>query len=101
MPVRALTAAFWVVLAATVGWMVLSVQDYGLVAGPLGEKGSRLVTTLLMGALAFAAGHLLLHHRRSAGDEDYWSGWELVYALALFLALLYGVYSFFGWFFYA
>lgn len=98
--VRALTVAFWVVFAATVGWIVLSIWDYGLIAGPFGEKGSRLVTTLLLGALVLTSGALVLHHRRSGGDEEYWTGAELFYALALFMSFFYGMYSFFGWFFY-
>ncbi len=54
-----------------------------------------------MGAAAALSGLLVLHHRRAGGGEEYWTGAELVYALALFLSLFYGVYSFFGWFFYA
>ena len=60
-----------------------------------GEKGSRLATTLLIGAAAALSGLLVLHHRRAGGDE-YWMGAELVYALVLFLSLFYGVYSFSG-----
>ena len=86
--------------ALTVGWVVVSAWDYGFASGLFGEKGSRLATTLLMGATALLSGLLLLHHRRSGGDEDYWTGAELVYALAVSLSLFYGVYGFFGWFFY-
>jgi hypothetical protein len=99
--VRLLTIVFWITVAITVGWVAVSAWDYEFVRGLLGEEGARLATTLLMGALALLSGLLVLHHRRSAGDEDYWTGAELVYALALFLSLFYGVYSFFGWFFYA
>jgi hypothetical protein len=53
-----------------------------------------------MGASALRSGLLVLHHRR-AGDEEYWTGAELVYALVLFVSGFYGIYSFFGWFFYA
>ena len=54
-----------------------------------------------MGASALLSGLLVLHHRRAGGDEEYWTGAELVYALVLFVSVFYGVYSFFGWFFYA
>ena len=53
-----------------------------------------------MGGLAALSGLLILHHRR-AGGEEYWTGAELVYVMALFLSPFYGIYSFFGWFFYA
>ena len=99
--VRILTLVFWLVFAVTAGWMGLSAWNYDLVAELFGEGGSRLVTTILLGVLVLTSGVLLLYYRRSAGDEDYWSGLELVYALALFVALFYGVYSFFGWLFYA
>lgn len=81
------------------GWVVVSAWDYEFVDGMLGEQGSRPATTLLMGTMALLSGLLVLHHRRSAGDEEHWTGTELVHALALFLPLLYGVYSFFGWYF--
>ena len=83
------------------GWIALSIWEYDLVVGAFGEGGSRLVTTLLLGVLIFTSGVLLLHHRRSGGDEDYWTAAELLYALVLFVSLFYGIYSFFGWFFYA
>ena len=99
-PVRALAAVFWAVFFATVGWVTLSNWDYGFAVGLFGEKGSRLATTLLLGALALTSGLLVLRHRQ--GDDDhYWTGAELVYALVLFAALFSGIYSFFGWFFYA
>ena len=54
-----------------------------------------------MGALALSSGLLVLYHRGDDDDGDhYWTGVELVYALILFVSLFYGVYSFFGWFFY-
>jgi len=99
--VRALTMVFWVTVALTVGWVAVSAWDYDFARGLFGEKGSRLATTLLMGATAALSGLLVFHHRRAGGDEEYWTGAELVYVLALFLSLFYGVYSFFGWFFYA
>lgn len=100
-PLRVLTAVFWTVLVATVAWVALSVRDYGAAAGMFGEGGSRLATTLLLAGLALSSGVLVLYHRRSGGDEEYWTGGELVYALALFVSLFYGIYSFFGWWFYA
>lgn len=100
MYVRVLTMVFWGTLALTVGWIAVSAWDYDFASGLFGEKGSRLATTLLMGATAALSGLLVLHHRRP-GDEEYWTGAELVYILALFLSLFYGVYGFFGWFFYA
>ena len=54
-----------------------------------------------MGAAATLSGLLVLHRRRAGGVEEYWTEAELVYVLVLFLSLFYGVYSFFGWFFYA
>ena len=54
-----------------------------------------------MGGLAALSGLLVFHHRRAGGDEEYWTGAELVYVMAHFLPLFYGIYSFFGWFFYA
>ena len=99
--VRVLTVAFWEMVALTVGWVGISSWDYGLASGLFGEKGSRLLTTLLMGAIAALSGLLVLHHRRAGGGDEYWTGAELVYVLVLFLSLFYGVYSFFGWFFYA
>ena len=100
MLVRALTIVFWVTAVFTVGWVAAFSWDYELASGLLGEKGSRLATTLLMGAVAALSGLLVLHHRRAGGGEEYWTGAELVYALVLFVSLFYGIYSFFGWFFY-
>ena len=99
MLVRALTIVFWVAAVLTVGWVAVSSWNYDLASGLFGEKGSRLATTILMAASALLSGLLVLHHRRAGGDE-YWTGAELVYVLDLFLSLFYGVYSFFGWFFY-
>ena len=99
--VRALTMIFWVTAVPTVGWVAVSSLNYDLARGLFGERGSRLATTFLMGAVATLSGLLVLHHRRADGDEEYWTGAELVYVLVLFLSLFYGVYSFFGWFFYA
>lgn len=96
-----LTVVFWVTAVLTVGWVAVSSWDYGFASGLFGEKGSRLATTLLMGSTATLSGLLVLHHRRAGGGDEYWTGAELVYALALFMSLFYGVYSFFGWFFYA
>ena len=59
------------------------------------------MTTLLLAGLVLSSGVLVLYHRRPGGDEEYWTGEELVYALALFVSLFYGIYSFFGWWFYA
>ncbi len=101
MIVRGLTVAFWAMFVLAVGWMTVCSWDYQLAIGLFGEKGSRLLTTLLMGGLAALLGLLVPHHRRAGGDEEYWTGAELVYVLVLFLSLFYGVYSFFGWFFYA
>ncbi len=98
---RALTIVFWVTAVITVGWVAVFSWDYDLAGGLFGEKGSRLTTTLLMGTVAALSGLLVLVHRRGGGDEEYWTGAELVYVLVLFLSLFYGVYSFFGWFFYA
>ncbi len=53
------------------------------------------------GGVAALSGLLVLHHRRAGGGDEYWTGAELVYVLVLFLSLFYGIYSFFGWFFYA
>ncbi len=96
-----LTIGFWLTGALTAGWVAVSSWDYELTSGLFGEKGARLLTTHLMGSMAVLSGLLVLHHRRAGGDEEYWTGAELVYALALFLSLFYGVYSFFGWFYYA
>ena len=101
MLVRALTTAFRVTAVLTVGWVAVSSWNYDLASGLFGEKGSRLATTLLMGASALLSGLLVLHHRRAGDDEEYWTGAELVYALVLFVSVFYGIYSFFGWFFYA
>ena len=99
--VRALTIVFWVTAVLTVGWVAVSSWNYDLASGLFGEKGSRLATTVLMGASALLAGLLVLHHRRAGGGEEYWTGAELVYALVLFVSVFYGIYSFSGWFFYA
>ena len=100
--IRALTAVFWATAAATVCWVAALAWDYELVAAVAsGEKGSRLVTTVLMGALALLSGLLTLYHRGDDEDGDhYWTVPELFYALFLFLSLFYGVYSFLGWLFY-
>jgi hypothetical protein len=98
--VRALTIVFWVTAVPTVGWVDVSSWNYNLASGLFGEKGSRLATTVLMGASALLSGLLVLHHRRGGGEE-YWTGAELVYALVMFVSVFYGIYSFFGWFFYA
>lgn len=100
MSVRLLTIVFWVTAVLTVGWVAASAWNYDFASGLFGEKGSRLATTLLMGAAATLSALLVLHHRR-VGDDEYWTGAELVYALVLFVSLFYGIYSFFGWFFYA
>ena len=100
MLVRALTIVFWVTVVLTVGWIAASSWNYDLASGLFGEKGSRLATTILMGALTLLFGLLMLHHRR-AGDKEYWTGAELVHALVLFVSVFSGIYSFFGWFFYA
>ena len=99
--VRVLTVALWAMVVLTVGWVAVSSWDYELASGLFGEGGSRLATTLLMGASVLLSGLLVLHHRRAGGDEEYWTGAELVYALVLFVSVFCGVYSFFGWFFYA
>jgi hypothetical protein len=99
--VRALKIVFWVTVVLTVGWVAVSSWNYDLASGLFGEGGSRLATTLLMGASALLSGLLVLHHRRAAGGEEYWTGAEPVYALVLFVSVFYGIYSFFGWFFYA
>lgn len=99
--IRVLTAAFWATLAVTAGWVAASAWDYETVRGLLGERDSRLVTTLLMGGTALLSGLLVFHHRRAGGGGDYWTTAELVYMLALFVSMFYGIYSFFGWFFYA
>ena len=101
MTIRALTVAFWVTVAVTAGWVAISAWDYEFVRGLLGERDLRLVTTLLMGGTALLSGILVFHHRRAGGGEDYWTTAELVYMLALFVSMFYGIYSFFGWFFYA
>ncbi|CAA9509208.1 MAG: hypothetical protein AVDCRST_MAG12-3123 [uncultured Rubrobacteraceae bacterium] len=98
--VRVLTVALWATAVLTAGWVAVSAWDYDLTSGLFGEEGSRLATTLLMGASALLSGLLVLHNRR-AGDGEYWTGAELVYALVLFVSVFYGIYSFFGWFFYA
>jgi len=92
---------FWVTAVPTVGWVAVSSLNHDFARGLFGERGSRLATTFLMGAVATLSGLLVLHHRRADGDEEYWTGAELVCVLVLFLSLFYGVYSFFGWFFYA
>lgn len=97
---RTLTAVFWAIFATTIAWVALSAWDYGAATGLLGEGGSRLLTTLLLAGLALSSGVLVLHQRRSGGDEEYWTAGELVYALALFVSLFYGIYSFLGWLFY-
>ncbi len=51
--------------------------------------------------MAALSGLLVLIHRRAGGDQEYRIGAELVYVLVLFLSLFHGVYSLFGWFFYA
>ncbi len=102
--IRALTAVFWITAVAAVCWVAALAWNYELVAAAAsGEKGSRLVTTVLMGALALLSGLLTLYHRGDDddGDDHYWTVAELIYAVFLFLSLFYGVYSFFGWFFYA
>jgi hypothetical protein len=92
--VRGLTVAFWAMFVLAVGWMTVCSWDYQLAIGLFGEKGSRLLTTLLMGGLAALLGLLVPHHRRAGGDEEYWTGAELVYGMVLFLSLFYGIYSF-------
>ena len=101
MLIRALTIVFWVTAVLTVGWVAVSSWNYDLASGLFGEGGSRLATTLLMGASALLSGLLVLHHRRAGGGEEYWTGAEFVYALVLFVSVFYGIYSFLGWFFYA
>ncbi len=102
MLIRILTAVFWITAVAAVCWVAALAWDYDLVAAAFGEKGSRLATTVLMGVLALSSGLLVLYHRGDDDDGDhYWTVAELFYAVFLFLSLFYGVYGFFGWFFYA
>jgi hypothetical protein len=81
--VRGLTVAFWAMFVLAVGWMAVPSWDYQLAIGLFGEKGSRLLTTLLMGGLAALSELLVPHHRRAGGDEEYWTGAEIVYGMVL------------------
>ncbi len=77
--------------------------DHTFIVGRLGERGSLLGFTLLLGALALTSGLLVAYHRLTNTfiDRDaYWTGAEVGYALALFVSLFFGLYSFLGWYFY-
>lgn len=97
------TVMFWLSVVAVVAWIAVYSWDDALVVGRLGEKGSRLGYTLLLGAVASTSGLLVAYHRltNTYVDRDaYWTGAEAFYAAALFASLFYGLYSFLGWYFY-
>ena len=99
---RLMTVAFWVSLAVVVGWIATNAWDDDLVVGQLGQKGARAVDTLLYGAVALTSGALVLYHRLTSIfiDPDYKSDAEIFYDLALFFSLIFGIYSFLGWYYY-
>jgi hypothetical protein len=73
-----------------------------LVVGGLGKGGSRLGLTLLLGAVALTSGLLVAYHRLTSAFADRdsrWSAAEAGYALVLFMALFFGLYSSLGWYF--
>lgn len=103
MVILVLTISFWVSVAALAGWLTVYTVGPGLIVGGLGERGARLVLTLLLGAVALTSGLLVAYHRLTSAfvDRDsYWSAAEVGYAVMLFMALFFGLYSFLGWYFY-
>jgi hypothetical protein len=94
--VLVLTALFWLSFVAVAGWLTVYAVDHAFIVGRLGERGSRLGFTLLLGALALASGLLVAYHRLTNMfiDRDaYRPGAEVGYALALFVSLFFGLYS--------
>ena len=97
-----LAVVFAVFATLTVLWLVVTGWDYGMVVGVVGERGARLINTLLLGVLALTSGVLLLYHKRTnpyAEPAEQWTMAEIIYALVLFAALFLGVYSAAGLYF--
>jgi hypothetical protein len=100
--VASLKALFWVALAAEVAWLVLSSAYYEALASALGQRARALVHLLVLAALAFSSGALVLVERRAnafVDPEDEWTLAETLYAIVLFMASFFGIYAFFGWYF--
>ena len=100
--VLVLTILFWLSLVAAVRWVTVNAVVYDIVVGSLGEREARLGYTLLFGALALTSGLLVAFHRLTnifVDRDAYWTGSEVFYAVALFMALFFGLYGFLGWYF--
>ena len=98
----ALKALFWCAMAAEVAWLILAASAGGLAASGLDRRDQGLVHLLVLGALAFSSGMLVLLERRASpydGPEREWTLAETLYALVLFGSLFFGVYAFFGWYY--
>lgn len=101
--VLVLTILFWLSVVASAGYLTAYTVDPDLIVGGLGERGSRLGLTLLLGAVALTAGLLVAYHRLTntfVDPDAYWTAAEVSYAVMLFMALFFGLYSFLGWYFY-
>ena len=100
--VLVLTVSFWLSVVALVGYLTAYTVDPAFIVGGLGERDSRLGLTLVLGAVALTSGLLIAYHRLSSTfvDRDaYWSAAEVAYAVMLFMALFFGLYSLLGWYF--
>lgn len=101
--VLVLTVLFWPSVVALGGYLTVHTVDPAFIVGGLGERGSRLGLTLLLGAVALTSGLLVAYHRLTSTFVDpdaYWTAAEVSYAVVLLMALFFGLYSFLGWYFY-
>lgn len=100
--VLVLIVLFWLAFVAVAGWLAVYAVDHAFIVGRLGERGSRPGFTLLLGALALTSGLLVAYYKLTNMfiDRDaYWTAAEVSYAVVLFIALFFGLYSFLGWYF--
>lgn len=97
--VQIVTVAFWLCVVALFGWIGLYVWNSALVVERLGEESVWLLNALLVGLIALTSGLLLALYRYIDTFVDPERGKtvaEVFYAMALFFALFFGLYSIFG-----
>ena len=98
----ALKVLFWCAMAAEIAWLVLAASAGEIVASVLDRSAQGLVHLLVLAALVFSSGLLVLLERRASPHnepEREWTLAESFYALVLFGSLFFGVYAFFVWYY--
>ena len=94
-------ALFWCSVAAEIAWLALSTAAAGALSTVLDAKDRGLAHLLILCALAVSSGLLILSERRASPfnePDPQWTLAETLYVLALFYALFFGAYAFFGWY---